>query len=338
MVAVPEGFTRPVCFLCVDKETAEGVIREPKATGFFVGFPLEGVPNTRIDYLVTARHCIEEARPYGTLFARFNRINGGFVEVPTKPDDWLLHDRADVATMMMTPKALPSGMKASDFETSSLALSTFVGPGPDYMFRGDVPLLGEIELCPQVGNEIYFVGLFTEHYGEERNWPIARFGHSSRMPNEIEVEHGGTRSKITAYLAEFHSLGGHSGSPVFFFYPWVYGQQEVGTDGNLKSSLFDFVHISGFLGLVSGHYGIEERAKTLGDVGEVQMQLNSGVAIVTPATAVLELLRREDLVEHRRLLREQIEARKPVPTMDFAEARNFSKGDFDEGLRRLSQR
>ncbi len=42
------------------------------------------------------------------------------------------------------------------------------------------------------------------------------------------------------------------------------------------------------------------KAETKGDIlGEIQTQLNSGIAMVTPADAVKQLLMREDVVEHR---------------------------------------
>lgn len=61
--------------------------------------------------------------------------------------------------------------------------------------------------------------------------------------------------------------------------------------------------VTGFMGLVSGHYDIEQEAKKTGDIlGKVQVELNSGIAIVTPAEAVTQLLMREDLVEYRKKL------------------------------------
>ena len=45
------------------------------------------------------------------------------------------------------------------------------------------------------------------------------------------------------------------------------------------------------LGLVSAHWNIKQRAETTGDIlGDVRMALNSGMAVVTPAEKIRELL------------------------------------------------
>ena len=82
MVRVPEDYLKSVVFLCVDKPRAGGIKgRVPEATGFFVRFAEK-------DYLVTARHFVEETYDYHDLYIRFNKKDGEFVEVPTKRDDW----------------------------------------------------------------------------------------------------------------------------------------------------------------------------------------------------------------------------------------------------------
>jgi len=79
----------------------------------------------------------------------------------------------------------------------------------------------------------------------------------------------------------------------------------------------DLTWATAFMGLVSGHYDIEKEAETTGEYyGHIQTELNSGIAIVTPAIAVTELLTREDLVEHRKKLREIVEATRTRPTLD----------------------
>jgi hypothetical protein len=309
MVAVPDEYLQTVFFLCVDKLDNGVTKREPQATGFFVRVPLNSNPAAGVDYVVTARHCIEEARGHDTLYIRINRKVGGFVEIPTRVNDWATHDVADVAAIPILPVALPNGVKPTDLDQASLRLADFVGPGPDYKYIGEAPLLGKVEIQPRVGHEIFFLGLFSQQYGHERNLPLARFGHISRMPSKVEMESCGTRFEVIAYLAEFHSWGGHSGSPVFFLYPWMLETEEVDNQGSVARTTFDLVHVSGFIGLVSGHYDIPKDAKTGGDIlGKVQMDLNSGIAIVTPAEAVKELLMRSDLVAEREDLKKKEEA------------------------------
>ena len=305
MVAIPEEFLRSVGFLCVDEPDGDGDVRRiPKATAFFVRVPLEESSDARVDYLVTARHCIEEAMPYGDVFVRWNRKQGPYVEVKTLATDWHLHDNADVAAILLLPTAFPKGTDITDFDSTSLSIEDFVGPGPHYEFKGIAPSgIGAlpVEVHPTVGYEVFFLGLFTQHYGEERMLPIARFGHISRMPSLVDMEDpGGTRFQTVAYLMEFQSWGGHSGSPVFFLHPLVIEDYKE-LQGIQVTVGVNQANVTGFMGLVSSHYDISKKANTTGDIlGTVRTNLNSGIAIVTPAEAVRQLLTREDIVEQRK--------------------------------------
>ena len=319
MVDVSDEFLSCVCFLCVDEPDKSGAVGPvPTATGFFVGVPLGSTRSPRSRYVVTARHCIEQARAGGknTIYIRFNRKTGDFIEVPTRVDDWLEHDTADVAAIHVSSDALPGGLESKDVDAASLSMSAFVGPGPHYEWEGEIPDYGKKVIRFVVGHEIYLTGLFTEHYGKERNLPIARFGHISRMPGTVEIESAGGRAQITAYLAEFQSWGGQSGSPVFFWHPMMAQTDVTDNGGNTIRTTYDLIHATAFLGLVHGHYDIPSKQETK-DIGEVQLKLNSGIAIVTPAEAVRQLLMREDLVEDREKIRKDFESSGPTPTPDF---------------------
>jgi hypothetical protein len=323
MVAVPKEYFQTVLFLCVGKPHKGITRRVPQATAFFVRVPLNSNPPAGVDYVITARHCIEEAREYDSLYVRINKKVGGFIEIATRVGDWLTHDAADVAAIPILATALPSGVEPADLDQASLKLADFVGPGPEYKYIGEHPLFGKVEVQLRTGHEIFFLGLFTQHYGHERNLPVARFGHISRMPSSLEVQSGGTRFEAVAYLAEFHSWGGHSGSPVFFLHPMMLRTDYVDDQGSVTRMRDDLVHISSFMGLISGHYDIRTKAKTTGDVlGRVQVRLNSGIAIVTPAEAVKQLLMRDDFVAKREQLKQQVESSRPTPTLDFGEARS----------------
>lgn len=320
MVAVPPEFLQTVFFLCVDKREDGVTKREPQATSFFVRVPLNTKPATGVDYVVTARHCIEEAREYGTPYVRINRKVGGFIEIPTRVDDWITDDAADVAAIPMLRTVLPKGIKPTDLDQASLRLADFVGPGPEYRYSGDAPSLGKVDIQPRVGHEIFFLGLFTQHHGDERNLPVARFGHISRMPSSLHIESGGAYFNVVAYLAEFHSWGGHSGSPVFFLYPMMLETEYVDDRGEPKKVVTDQAHVSGFMGLISGHCQIPKEAETVDDIlGKVQIGLNSGIAIVTPADAVRELLMRSDLVAERETLKKKVESTRPALPLDLGE-------------------
>lgn len=308
MLAVPSDNMRSVAFLTVDEPGEDGIIRRiPKATAFFVGVQVENTPH-RVDYFVTARHCIDQAGANRKLFIRFNTKTTGFVEVETNTDDWFQSDTDDVAVILGKPGGLAAlGLSPREIDGSSVGISAFVGA--DYWWRGEAPEIGWVQIQPSVGNEVYFVGLFSEHFGQERNLPVARFGHISRMPSDIDLKSGDVWFTVTAYLMEFHSWGGHSGSPVFFMYPITIQ----------AGSSVDMGYISGLMGLVSAHYDIEKKAAKTGDiVGEVQVGLNSGIAVVTPAEAIRQILMREDVTDQRRVLIADATRRTPPPTLDMA--------------------
>lgn len=303
MEAIPSDYIKTVVFLCVDEPTKNGTNREPKATGFFVRVPIEDTTDYRVDYVVTARHCIDKARQYGKLYVRFNLKNGTYTEIPTNPDDWCCHPSSDVAAILTPISALPKGVGRQDVDQSSILMESFVGA--DYTYKGQVPLIGQHEIRPDVGHQIYYIGLFTEHHGQERNLPIVRFGHISRMPSKLKMRLADNIEFTgTAYLVELQSWGGSSGSPVFFLHPIMFeakGQRQLSNDTNIPVGV-NLLWATGFMGLINGHYPIRQQAVKTEYSPDIEMDLNTGMAVVTPAEAVTQLLMREDLVEYRKKL------------------------------------
>jgi hypothetical protein len=302
MQAIPEEYLRMVVFLCVNEEHQGNIKRIPKATGFFVRVPIEGASNKFLDYIITARHCIEEAQKYHDLFIRMNCKTGKFVEFPTKTDKWFRHDSADVAAIPFVPDFQALKIEPANLDFGSYRINDTVGGSPDYKYKGESEF-GKIEIKPSTGHQVYFLGLFTQHHGLEHNMPIARFGHISQIPTTIDMVINETKISIIAYLMEFQSWGGHSGSPVFFLYPTIVQTEIPLINGNGKRTgipkSVDLIWISGLIGLVSGHYDIKKEAQKTGDIGEIQIDQNSGIAIVTPSESITQLLMRDDLKENR---------------------------------------
>jgi hypothetical protein len=215
----------------------------------------------------------------------------------------------------------------------------FVGAGPGYSFTG-VLQGGDIKtIQPRVGNEIYHIGLFTQHYGKEKNLPVARFGHISRMPSLLDFQDpGGINYSSPAYLAEFHSWGGHSGSPVYFLEPQTFVTVLVDeNDVETGDRRIDYGWFTGFLGMVSGHYNIESKAIVTGELGTVEISQNSGIATVVPAEAIRLLLMRKEFVDQRAKLKREMEEKAPRPVMDM-ESSVLTKQDFENALKRISRR
>lgn len=297
-----------VVFVCVEEQQSSGIsARVPRATAFLT--VVKGEPAWN-GYVVTAAHVLEGIGNQN-FYLRFN-TQAGYDDVETSRDEWFIHDTADVALVRV---------QWSVYTLQSIHPEQFIDADFNLRVRemrdaGLVQLPGlfpDSTLQVETGNDVAIIGLFAQHYGRSKSLPIARSGAIARLPSEpVEFVHpGGIRSKARAYLVEFRSWGGQSGSPVlirrrlFHLVPVpasslpgavAVGQFESGTVWVQGGD----TEVFGFLGLVSGHFDIEQQAQTSGDIlGSITTAINSGIAIVTPAEAVRELLWREDVVEDR---------------------------------------
>lgn len=248
-------------------------------------------------YLVTARHCIEEI-PGQNVVVRATAAQGGELKyLKTKKDDWFRHDDADVAVLLIAD--------SEAYKFRSLPLRMFIDKDHNYIphklgsnyERSFKNKYGKLAVPVELGDEIFFPGLFIQSAGKDRNLPIYRFGNISRMPGD-ELVHINTNLGdlgIRAYLTEAHSWGGHSGSPVI----WIH---TFNTRENLSANEQDTVsnprlHLTGLLGLVSAHFDIV--TPTMGSERKLETKLNSGIAVTTPSENIRELLMREDVREYR---------------------------------------
>lgn len=297
-----------VLLICTDKEVAGKTRRVPEATAFFISIPDEKDSAQNWYYAVTARYVIQDSSSED-LYLRINMTSGKFEDILTKKEDWYNHDDADVAII---PLESLEDLLISVIPTVSFIHADFRYKGPP-LSDEFVQKVGGVPVG--VGDEIYYLGMFVQHLGEERNLPVARFGSISRMPKEIITlpRWGGTGSFETeAYLAESHAWAGHTGSPVFWTFP---AARKTKT---LSGMLAEIGHLSGLLGLVSGHFNNPEGAITQGDsLDKIMTKLNAGMAIITPAEAIRQLLLREDLVSEREERRSTAEENDQPPlTLD----------------------
>ncbi len=271
---VSDDILHCVAFLCDREEDAADAKDRPSATAFFVRFGLgenHGRPPWR-RYFVTAKHNLDRIAG-AEVFVRLNRRDGPPEPWTTRKDDWTLHSTADVACVPIEQSLLERhGHK-------SIPLHPMVGQ--DYTYRS-VPI--------GLGDDVVFVGLFYPRPGSDRNLPVVRFGHIAAMPSEPIRVRSGARDggsiefDVTGYLVESRSWGGHSGSPAIWWMPGVLGHQ-VEEDS--------VVH--GFFGLVSAHYDIEQPVREKGGSGfdGVLTDINAGMAVVTPASLLHELIETE---------------------------------------------
>jgi len=267
---IPDEILQSVCFLCVeDKRQGQSILRYG-GTGFFVSIPSETNPNIGHIYLITARHCVERAKPFGSLYLRVNTIDGGtkFAKVQK---DWSYPEdpAADVVVLPWAPNS-------TVFEYKHIPLSMFATDE-----RVDEHGIG-------VGDDLTVTGLFTQHFGKQRNQPIVRTGIIAAMPNE-PFEDRDTGLPYSAYLAEVRSIGGLSGSPVFV----VLGPGRT-HKGKIDMS-FRFL----LLGLIRGHWDYKQDKTSIDFSKDELEQVNMGIGLVTPIHEALKIINRGDLLKMR---------------------------------------
>ena len=277
---IPDLIRKCVVHLYED-DPAEPGRKRPVGTAFGLCIELDHAPGHSACYLVTARHVVNGVRSgSGMLYARFNQQGGGTLDVPVAPDDWVSHRATDIA-------AIPLAIGPDVVEFKPLAADVVA---PDDFVRNN--RVGE-------GDDVFFVGLFTQFPGRIKNQPIIRFGKIALARHEpIAIRSDPAPDadvmSVDAYLVETHSWGGSSGAPAFvYFEPSRRQWSRTHADAPL-------------LGLVHGHYEIDAAVKFPGDIryGDEngRVGINTGIAIVIPASAIMELLMYDELAAARKAM------------------------------------
>lgn len=268
---IPDTIRKCVAFIYCP--TSEG--RELLGTCFFV---YEDILDTdRIfTYVVTAKHIIDSARSISidnTVILRINLEDGTSTSISVDIDKWINHP-----TNFLDDISIVSFKSSKGFDIKCYPIKSIV----------DEKILKKEEIS--IGDETFVVGLFSKHHGETRNIPIIRVGNISAMPEEqIKIRNG----TIDAYLIETRSFGGLSGSPVFVSlgklrYMRAKGNVLIG--GGYKFYLLGLIH--GHWDWKNGEYDIINR--------EIEIEaINMGIAIVTPATKILETINHPELLKSK---------------------------------------
>lgn len=279
---INDNFLKTVAFLTVEKldDISGKIIKKPCATVFFVGVPV----NTEVTqiYAVTARHVIENIHTNTPIHIRVNNFDGSIEYLEANKGNWVLSYETDVAVISFEKK---SNHKLQDIPYKMLATDTIIKKEKT-----------------GIGDEIFFVGLFSEHYGQEHNLPVVRFGNISLMPAEKLSVRVAEESiiQVYGYLVEAMSWPGHSGSPVFIYYPF---DREPGISRVAVYPLSQPDPLSGteqfkLLGLVCAHYPIEQEVKMSDTIPEEQkgrIYEQAGMAVVIPAQGIIDTLNKPDL-------------------------------------------
>ncbi len=293
---IDERFRKCVAFLVTDKpgKYMNEAMKKPAGTAFFVRVPIN--TDCYITYAVTARHAIDKSRADGSLYVRINPVSGKADDIPISQDDWVSLPLTDVAVM-------PVSFGTQDYDLLSIPLSMLATEG----------IVKKQEIG--IGDDVFFVGLFSEYAGQERNQPIIRFGNISLMPHEeipLKLDPAPDSEDATptyAYLVEARSWGGLSGSPAFVYFPFDRKPGISRIAGGEFDKLGKFEFGEGpfaLLGLVYGHYPIKQEVVEKGNIlGGVEVPINAGIAVVIPAQKIYDTLMCEELVSERNRILEE---------------------------------
>lgn len=274
---IPDNVKRCVCFIGVKTsgEGSEGI--KYIGTAFIVSVPGTRVTNRSFVFLVTAKHVAVKIKER-ECFIRANLKAGGSAIFGMKNISWYYHPHevrpTDVAVY---PFALDiEEIRKIDYE--AIPVASFVSD--------------EIRIQQGIGegDEVFIVGLFSKHTGNQKNLPIIRTGTIAMISDElVRTQKFGD---IEVYLIEARSIKGLSGSPVF-----VLKQQATRIGEHVIPDSKVTLH---FLGLMHGHWDLNPgESIDMEDVESSPDSINVGIAIVIPAKHILETLNHKELVKWR---------------------------------------
>lgn len=296
---VPNEVLKCIVFLGID----QGVSSKYVGTGFLVSMEEKDARGSfRFTYLVTANHVADKLD--GVPFKiRANSRAGEAVEISANEAGdvvWQRHPEGDSIDVAVCWWQIPSrkldllSITTNMFLTPESARQNNIGPG----------------------DEVLITGLFAKITGEFKNVPIVRVGNLAMAPKGRVVPSG--VGNIEAYLVEAKSMGGISGSPVFV-------RQTVDIPGlfkwgtNIPATMQAHSNVIYLLGLAHGHWNIDVDEINNPMVQHVEEGMNVGLAIVVPASHILEVLHGKRLTEMRKELKDAGIGKIKVATIDSVE-------------------
>lgn len=285
-----------VAFLSVDVSEEDTIALKPVASAFFIGENIGG--DRWVKYIVTARHVLDQSRPYGPLWLRCVSKDGSEKKLAQLDHNaWIMHPTADVAVA-------PLQINLDKFDVRFVPKDILADTG--WIDRHNIG----------VGDHLAVPGLFRHHLGEKRDEPIVRFGRIAHIsPNKVKLpaEGGAPSMEMQVILADLSSWGGQSGSPA-----WAYFSVDRHLFGG--EALNMEVPSPRLLGVLHGHYSVRqiveedttkppwerEEQPSVSDntPSKRHVRLNSGIAIIVPAPRILDLLQTKQAKQVREEFRE----------------------------------
>lgn len=259
MPRIPDEYLENVFYLYPDDLNARNSVKVG-GTGFFIAVFL---PSGRgaIPYAVTNRHVIEN----GNTTMRLTTIGGEIDTCETPENEWIFHPEIGVDLAVLPILLAGQGIKYKTWPMEKIVSA-------DIVERHDIG----------PGDECFTVGRFIHNDGRSRNTPSTRMGNIAQMPSHDTAN----------FLVEMRTIGGASGSPVYFYRPPAH--PPIG--GNILGSQ-SFTSYTGpyLLGVVESY--VRDRIVVLNQIEERELtasgrhaEFNTGMMNVIPGWRLEELI------------------------------------------------
>lgn len=245
-------------------------------SGFLVSYPSsKGNAAGGFIYAVTNRHVIRQK----CSTVRLNTADGKMDVFEFHPSSWTCSETDDLAV-----RALPGAISATEYRFKVVPRKMFL---TREMASPQVYNIG-------VGDDVKMIGRFINIEGKQKNTPTARFGCIAQMPLEpIQSEDLGVPYGQESFLADIKSIGGYSGSPVFWE---AFPAPDKPRPNNVLPREYllgvDWAHIMNW----SPVCGIDGKPQMAGN----QVELNTGIAAIVPAWKLLDLLDDHPMLKSQR--------------------------------------
>lgn len=269
---IPDELLDTSVYLYPDRVSAQ-MGKAVGGTGFMTNLPLPGT-DLNAWFVVTNRHVIEQ----GSCVVRSNMVDG-------------LHHH----TMETLEKGWKFCPKGTDIAVHIFAVSNEKAKGrniSEIIANRTIPLSSMItydEFCEHdigVGDDVFMVGRFINRDGLQTNVPTVRFGNiAQNFP-----KHPKDQDQI---YYETRSIGGFSGSPLFFH---IYAASYRPKDGKLTPGYAG----PRLLGINAGHTGYKEPVRdSAGNENQYgyYVQANAGLSNAVPAWHLRDMLTGDTMKE-----------------------------------------
>ncbi len=314
MPRIDEQYLNSVCFLYPSKAEARKGTKYG-GSGFFISAPSKTRKCLHY-YIVTNKHVIDG----GNLTVRLETTDGKDDYLETKNDEWIKAKDDDIATLHWTPgcnhkfRAIKRGGDKTEFLDKDWISADGLGSGDD----------------------VFMIGRFITHKGEQIDIPTTRFGTLS-AGRTVSILNSETSQNQESLIVEVRSMKGYSGSPVFIYRPpYHYDPVKVGVIPELFGPWL--------LGIMWGYNVLPIKAeqmttKTKKPTGRTYWQLhpNTGMMNVVPVWKLANLLDSPEVTKAQ----EQFENEDIMSNKEYAEAasdnkeRQFTRDDYTRKLNKV---